>query len=261
MSSKRVALYHRGDVDGVCCGSILKKMGFKVYGLDYGEPVPVKLDRVDFIADFSLPLRDMGALREGCVWIDHHRVECEGFRGIRVEVDDGSACLGVYRHFYTSGAGVPAAIKFMSMWDSEGDKTAYTFNLGWLSEWGLRLFDTVELFDDCAHYFRRGSVVKAYLDGLERYRVESEGRPLGRVGMLFSGRVDGFLCDKLPAGRFVAVGVTWDVERSGYRVSMRRASGYDGVDLSVIARKLGGGGHPAAAGCFVKRVEELTPLL
>jgi len=260
-TSKKVALYHKSDVDGVCCGSILKKFGWKVHGMEYGDVLPagIGLKNVGFIADFSLAPEQMSELESDCVWIDHHRVELEGdFNGVRLEVQDGSACLGVFRFFYDASM-VPGNITFMSQWDHFGDKTAWVHNLGWFSEWGLRLFDTAELFDDHNYYQKRGSVVRAYLHELWSRPF---GEPIGRAGWLKWGEIGGFECDYIPDGRSILAAVKPRRGSGGFKVSLRaKTSCREYVNCRDIARQFGGGGHPAAAGFIIDRVEQLGEVL
>lgn len=236
----KIALYHNADLDGVFCGSILKKFGYSVRGIDYGDDLRgIRLEDVAVIADVSLSEEMMGQLSKDCLYIDHHRRVFSRFKGKTVEVEDGSACLGVARVFYGK---VPPAVNVVSQWDAFGERGAYTFNLGWLSEWGLSLVDTVEMFDDVNFYYKKGKIVYDYLKNMWK---QAKGVPLGRRSMMFSGPIDGFLCDYLPEHRPIAVGVV-KLGNGREKISLRTST--DGLDLRAIAQKFGGGGHPRAAG-------------
>lgn len=105
---KRIGIYHSKDLDGICCGAImkLKYPDITLIGYDYGENIWEKLRNAGFVdesmspikslqskfdgyiimADVSLEMPEMFKLAEWCefrfTWIDHHKSAIEAFWGL-----------------------------------------------------------------------------------------------------------------------------------------------------------------------------------
>jgi len=108
---KRIGIYHSKDMDGICCGAImkLKYPDITLIGFDYGENIWLKLMAAGFaseekneaepptcfppdgfdgeviMADVSLKRDEMFKLAEWCgnrfTWIDHHKSAIEDVCG------------------------------------------------------------------------------------------------------------------------------------------------------------------------------------
>lgn len=85
--SPDIVIYHKADLDGLACGSIMlqnfeTKGSLKVIGYDYGEDMDVRVMKNKYvvIADVSLPIEkmfSMGRVAKTLYWIDHHISQLE----------------------------------------------------------------------------------------------------------------------------------------------------------------------------------------
>lgn len=156
--------YHRADLDGHCCGAIVREwcerrgLGYVPHGVDYGDDVNWLCDagvpRRAVIADFT-PEKHPGdillAMRnwyDELTWIDHHKTALEQF-GIGVldsvpgpRVVGTAACVLTWRHFFPDEK-MPPAVKWLGQYDvfdrdgeSSWEQTVLPF------QYGMRLRDT-----------------------------------------------------------------------------------------------------------------------
>lgn len=90
---KVLCLYHNADLDGKCSGAIVKKWAesngheLVLHGMNYGYETPRHLikdaDQV-IISDFSLPLVDMVQIVDKLTWYDHHISAIKEMQDIKI---------------------------------------------------------------------------------------------------------------------------------------------------------------------------------
>lgn len=272
---------HHNDPDGRASGAIVRyALGKDVilHEIDYGDPIPwdlIQSAEQVVIVDFSLKSVEMLKIADGrrLVWIDHHisaiqemGESASSLPGIRDITEAG--CVLSWRYFFPDQPPPKAIILIgdRDIWrQAEPDSPA--FNEGLVHEhtapenddlWlPLLRNDTPAL----ERLMRRGSI-------LLEARLRAMRRQVNRFGfrVLFEGH------------RTLAINRNGDGDLGhhilslGYEIAYCYIDGYqknqlmtfvtlysEGVDVSVIARKFGGGGHRGAAGFSFLRANPPFP--
>lgn len=271
-----VCIVHDRDLDGHCCGAILKYKypDAKIVGYDYGQPIPwdeVHDGEPVIMADVSLPMPDMHTLwlksGRNLVWVDHHISAIKAHE--QWVIDNGkfltpvlnasiSACEGAWMYLFPREA-VPEAVELLGTYDSWRNKDKDYWNYRVMPfQWGMRMECTSpETLD--TELFRPGNKeVDAIIKQGEmilRYQKQQYERT---AKFAFETVFEGLRCICINAGggnstMFESV---WDEEKydamvpmfysgRGWTFSMYTTKD---IDLSVIAKKHGGGGHAKACG-------------
>jgi len=267
--------YHSADLDGHCSGAIIKYKHpeCEMFGINYGDDFPwdgIQGGERVFMADFSMqPFDGMVKLAGMCnlVWIDHHKsaieeAHKEGFLAHEQALEIGTgACALVWEYCYP-GSQLPEFIRLLAEYDvwNHSDPRTLPF------QFGARLFPTIpgtedgmrfwsDLFDDpnlnlFENVLEKGEVVLEYQARENRKYVSACG---------FETRLDKLRCiaiNKMLTNSQIFESV-WDPDKYdamltfGYRKGKYTVSLYSdkpNVDVSVIAKAHGGGGHKGAAG-------------
>lgn len=269
MSSSTLCIYHQ-DADGQASAAIVrKKLGKDVIlqGINYGEPLPWPLidqaDRV-VIVDFSLPLEDMIRISEtkDFIWIDHHQsalketgTRAQDWKGIRDTSE--AACVLTWKYFFPTLEPPRAVILIgdRDIWRWEEEETG-AFNEGLFhresapendSLWNPLLNGDRETLQEI---IKEGKILyEARLKNLKRI-VDSYGFQVifeGYRALAVNQRGNGDLGEEIRK-RGYEIGYCYiDSLQNGALVTKVTLFS-DQVDVSVIAQKFGGGGHPGASG-------------
>lgn len=276
---------HSGDLDGYCSGAIIKLAypNCEIIPINYGDDFPWGRindpDETVWMADFSLePFSDMIKLAKMCnlIWIDHHKTSYEAFmeegspeslfKGL--DIHSGwkhmSACEMVWRYIYKEEEPemrLPRAIKLLSMYDiwDHSDPDVLPFQYGMrsikntlptdkeaLHEWNV-LFTEDWLMEEI---IETGKILLEYIDSdNEKYcrtcafPVNFEGLKCIAINrMMINSKVFDSVWDENKYDMMIGF---------GYRKGKWYFSIYstkNGVDVSKVAEKYGGGGHAQAAG-------------
>jgi len=276
-------IYHNADLDGFCSAAIVKKFllaqgtkdeEIRMLGWDYGQPSPIQVDGDIYIVDICLPENDMIALRSynaNVVWIDHHKSAIQDsmgkwdwLPGLR-RVGDSAAKL-CWEFFYPD-VPLPTVVYWVDRFDV-WKKTSESGYNDWKSvmeiQWGMRAElkdpkdpDAFYLWNESFTFLKtsiinKGTAIYKFIEdqnviiskrafvldfeGLQFCAVNHEGnsetvksvvKPEHDAIMLF--RFDGQL------GK-------WKFSLYENELNPKK------IDLSVIAKKLGGGGHAGACG-------------
>ena len=268
-----LCLYH-DDADGRCAAAIVRRaLGKEVQlkPMDYQTPIPWDLiesaQRV-VIVDFSLSLANMRRAGESrdLIWIDHHKsaldalAELADLPGLRSL--DEAGCVLTWQYYFPDSP-LPIAVLLIGdrdIWRFAHEDTA-AFGAGIFQRnnqpENSRLWDL--LFDDdpvmLAEIIEHGALLHQADLGRIRSRVKRDG-----FEVLFEGHRTLALNDR-------GSGHTGElIRKQGYSIAYcytdRAFDGkihttvtlYSGnVDVSLIAQKFGGGGHPGASGFSFKR--------
>jgi oligoribonuclease NrnB/cAMP/cGMP phosphodiesterase (DHH superfamily) len=259
--------YHANCLDGFGAAYVLwlnHQVGFvrgpiEFQPVAYGEPVPFTNpgDQV-WIVDFSWPrilleelAWNLGA--RGCLTvIDHHKTaaaDLEGFPGATFDTEKSGAVL-TWEHVFPDQP-VPMLLRYIQdadlwRWELDGSRE---FRQGLWCEprdfehWdglsaggmdsvfgsGLAILRHVEL--EVERIAAKAS--RAILDGFDVLLANSDGMA-SKIGHELAQRSDS------------GIGVVWHLDGETYRWQLRSTP--DGPDVSLIAKKCGGGGHEHAAG-------------
>lgn len=255
----------------------------KFIEMDYSKAFPFEMIHKDeqvYIVDFSISPEDMDRLLEitkNVTWIDHHVTAISKYknypyniRGVRYDGVAGCMLTYCYLHHMTDrGSGpidpfrmdmttdAPYFTKLIADWDvwkfEYGDDTR-AFITAFNSEYSApdsRLWDSL-VRDEQTHYTKvmieRGEIMLQYRDGFMAdycklgFPVQFEGCNcfainIGDANSEFFKSIanDGY--DILMPFSF-----------NGSRWTVSLYANRDGIDVSEIAKKYGGGGHVKAAG-------------
>lgn len=206
-------------------------------------------------------------------WIDHHRTAIERFRSGQVRVPFFRIVLD------ESLAASRLTFEFLRQWRPSADLPPYLPQLveladdhdRWLHRWpdshalalAVNALDSEDSFFELMAFARTGrwtdrlqAAHREAQDGIERSMALAEQsrceRILADAGVtLVSAVCDGYpseIADRWNATAKQTVFALFDLRSQS--VSFRRSPDCS-LDLSRIARRLGGGGHPAAAGCEI----------
>ncbi len=279
-SQPTLCLYHN-DLDGRASAAITRrKLGsnIELLAMSYGDNTPWKkinaVQRV-IIVDFSLPEDEMLKVQQEkeMIWIDHHQSAMDKL-GHHSFAWDGNrdtsqaACVLTWRYFYPQEA-VPQAIVLI------GDRDIWRWeeeNTGPFNE-GLRQRDTHPENDDLwtpllednrdllQAVIEEGELLlQARLNKIQG-QIHSYGYPVifeGHRTLAINQRGNGDLGAAIrELGYDIAYCYIDNLIEGELRTFVSLYA--DGVDVSKIAQKFGGGGHPGASGFHFARRETPFP--
>jgi oligoribonuclease NrnB/cAMP/cGMP phosphodiesterase (DHH superfamily) len=269
-----ICLFHN-DADGRASAAIVRQaLGSEtqLYEMNYGDQIPWQLiekaGRV-VVVDFSLPKPDMEAIAQDrqLIWIDHHKTALDQLPGLAqtlpgVRDTSESACVLTWNFFFPEKA-VPKAVKLI------GDRDIWRWSYPDTGPFGEGLFQQntypdndqlwKPLLDDDSqilkHLIEEGEVlVEARWNSIRRmvshygFEVKFEGYRTLAINNRGSGEMGQFIRE---LGFQIAYCYV-DLQQNGDLMTLVTLYS-DGVDVSEIAEKFGGGGHPGAAGFSFKR--------
>jgi oligoribonuclease NrnB/cAMP/cGMP phosphodiesterase (DHH superfamily) len=250
-----------------------KKFGDKAIYLacQYGKPLP-DFERGSetevFFLDYSTSRTELEALGEACgkvVVLDHHQTAREALEGCnhpKVEVVfdmERSGAVIAWNYFHPDDS-VPMLLQYVQ------DRDLWKFKFGndsKLIHAGLgTLKGNMPLWNK---YASNENVLQDLVDTgeilLERDQAAVEAQVPRNVKVV---NWEGYKCGFLNTGQLVSemghamysdetlnvdVGVCWFVLNDNTVILSLRSKQGSGVDVSAIAKKYGGGGHPNSAGC------------
>ena len=286
-------IYHRADNDGWCSAAIAKhalETEAHLIGYDYGDDFP--WEEVDshhdvVMVDISFELfDDMIRLEQSCqelIWIDHHRTAINkaakrDFKPHGIRREGSSACELAWEYFFPDKK-IPGAVKLLGrydVFDLDFHPNVLPFEMGMrlrtdlnpqnseaMAGW-LELFSSEHSIRPLQSALRAGAVVIDYQDQwyarvMDRsFVLKWEGKTFVAVNCPYTGSrsFDSVFSPTKHDARLSY----YQRADGGWSVSMY-STPEEGVDLSGIAQKHGGGGHPGACGftCSVLPWSEGTP--
>lgn len=279
-----IGIYHSRDLDGYTSGAIIKRKypDAKLIGFDYGQELlldPNDIGKPVIMSDVSMKMPQMLKLAETSnwqlTWIDHHISAINEYKAF---IGDGetfckavldntiSACEGTWKYLFPDKA-IPKGIVLLGEYDTWRNKDKNHWENEVLPfQYGMRMicnspekFPTYLFEND--HQFIEDIIEK----GKTILQYQSQVNESACKGA-FEYEFEGLRCICLNGGGFSS-----DVFKSVYDESKHDAMmpfKYDGkdkqwvlslygtkdIDLSLIAKKWGGGGHKSACGFQVKDI-------
>lgn len=268
--SKPILCLHHNDADGRASAAIVRRAlgsAVRLQEMTYGEPTPWKeIEQAEkvIVVDFTLPPGEMISIAGSrqLVWIDHHITAIEDLAHVAAawpgkrDISE-SACVLAWQYFFPQHP-LPRAIFLI------GDRDIWRLSDPDSSFFGEGLYhqDTRPYRDELwkplldnepdlvAELIRKGHL---YLE----VRLRNIRRTVNRhsFSVLFEGyrtlavnhRGDGDLGQHMrELGYEIAYCYVDEYQNDHLATFVTMFSA--GVDVSAIARKFGGGGHPGAAG-------------
>lgn len=286
-------IYHSKDLDGLCSGAImkLKYPEITLIGYDYGEPIPDIPEGVDVIiadvcfqdAKGSIQLLFDFAETRNVTWIDHHISAITEFNAyysirpcpIQAHLDNTiSACEGAWKALI--GTELPYLVFLLGKYDTwrQQDEfygeTVTTWQTALEFQMGMRLKKNYSI-DAIVEYFSpEGITTQDVLEAgktILEYKGAFDADLCRRAS--FSANFEGlrFICmNTADAGSQIFESVYNEDEFDGmipfhYNGRHWKFSMYTtkDIDLSVIAKAHGGGGHAKACGFQKENVKDVFP--
>lgn len=268
-------LYHHNDLDGQCAAAIVYNLGpkdeftYEIIQLDYKDDIPLNINEGEnvYVVDFSFNSEVMEKIlqkTDKVFWFDHHKtsmdfVYSKEIKGVRRL--DLAACEIVWEYFgkdlstndavryigdrdrwawlygnetakFCEGMAIQDTNPKAKIWNDLLMKPNYENDswVSWIKSVGEVCLQYRESF--CKSYLRDfGFATKfdgydAYSLNLYHFGSKTFGDKISKYSLCISFAYD---------GRKWSVGLYSEDKRTG-------------IDVSEIARKYGGGGHPGAAG-------------
>lgn len=280
--SKQICFYHSADLDGLCSGALIKYYNPEVelIGIDYNQKTDDEIFSICknankvFLVDFSFSIDLMKKIRDVTefIWIDHHKSIIneaidKGFYTKGLLTPTRSACELVWMFYNNhSDKDMPIAIKYLGIYDSwrrnedDWEENILPFQFGakhYITSVDSNLWK--ELFESKDFMLFNDIKLKGKL--FLEYQREQYKQIVNRFGfkcvwqeytalccnanafndMLFDSIVDDSIDLKitfcqLPNGK--------------WKISLYSNT----IDVSIIAKNNGGGGHKGAAGFMVYNI-------
>lgn len=269
--------YHSADLDGHCSGAIVKFTypETELFPINYGDNFPWhSIDPTDviYMVDFSLqPVSDMfklyNILKDKFIWIDHHISAINDFKTHYPYVNINgcqhngvAACELIWNYFFPKNQ-LPTSVKLLSKYDVwKLDENVLPF------QYGLRLENTWPENQDLWE--------KLFMDNQQINSIINSGKTIIKYQTKQDEiycKVNAFEIDfegyrAIVINKTLASSLTfksiWDNSKYDIMINFGvNKNGFwkfgfytdkDGIDVSILAKKFGGGGHAQAAGCQFK---------
>lgn len=284
-----ICFYHSKDLDGYTSGAIVKRKypEATMIGWDYKDPIPdlTKFKGENIImVDISFPMDKMDELAnysKSMVWIDHH-VSAKNDWEAAINFDNYShlgkinyvyeqgiaACEMTWKHFF-KGEVIPEAIILLGEYDTWRKENEKRWNERILPfQYGMRLIcSSPETFPYEVIGYGGMAIVNLICnngDIILRYQKEQDKKIMHSS---FVVNFEGFraLCVNVGGASSNTFLSVWDEEKHDimipfhYTGSKWTCSIYttkEEIDCSLIAKKLGGGGHKKASGFMLDKLPD-----
>lgn len=271
-----VALYREEE-----CKNCTSNYEQRFCEMDYNTPFPIeyiKNDEVVYILDYSIDPEDMRKLlakTENVIWIDHHKTAIEKYndfgvdiRGIR-EADGDSGCLLTYKYLLRSRKlmdinGIPSMVTLINDWDTwthdmyQSRYFIMAFNSKDTQPWNLSFWSHIDDNNYINDMIQDGIVMTRYRDGWAKDVLNHIGSSMDFMGLkvyavnIPHANSDYFksIPDSVKEEHDALMPFYYDLNKRVYVASLY--STRPEVDVSIVAKRLGGGGHKNAAGFSTK---------
>lgn len=292
---KNYIIYHNADLDGFCSCVIAKRRlmfngvlesNIEMIGWNYGNPIPDIPNKSNVImTDISFPKDNMLLLELHCnlIWIDHHKTAIDDSEELGYHLCAGSRKVGdsaslLAWKFFFPYEDIPEVVYWVDRYDvwkkEDQNRPEANWKMVMEAQQGMRLsmnnpdvaFDEwLWLFDDNSSMetiMQDGELIMRFEEKSNQIRCSKafdlvfEGHKFAVVNNTLAGssvlnsyaRSDH---DGLMVFSYHGKKQKWDVSLYGNELSSQQ------VDLSVIAKKYGGGGHANACGFMVDNINEI----
>ncbi len=286
---KVLGIYHNADLDGKCSGAIIKKWcdehghDLCLWGMDYGDEPPwVLIDQHEMviISDFSLPPEDMAVIcgTKTLLWFDHHISAIKEMDHLPLDgLQDTqrAGCELTWRGLFDVRP-MPHAVTWLGSYDcwrwkeeNETDqKDILQFQYGmrlddWLPDdigWN-HLLNTHEQTNMLMATTKAGETCIRYQEQMMEW-INPLGRTINWRGVNWhtvncmqtaSTNFEEYIKTLEPEVQGV---ISYHKDKNGdWKYSLR--SFHSDLDVSIICKEYGGGGHAGAGGFTIKELLEV----
>jgi oligoribonuclease NrnB/cAMP/cGMP phosphodiesterase (DHH superfamily) len=276
-----IGIYHSKDLDGYCCGAIMKHKypEIKLIGWDYGDDIPDIPDGETVImGDISFPMETMKEIGERCllIWVDHHISAIKAYEEMfplsspfeAVLNSKIAACEIMWGRLF-SNQFMPETVYLLGAYDSWRNKDKHEWdNIILPFQYGMRLICNspknfpVESFDTmgwCENVIHSGRTILEYQKQQNEvmcrkasFEIEFKGY---KAICLNGGSFNSLTFDSIYNPEKHDIMMPFQFNGKKWNVSCYSTK--DNVDCSEIAKSMGGGGHKGAAGFQVDNISEI----
>lgn len=264
--------YHNADLDGHCSGALIKMTypDCEMIGIDYGDIFPwdkIEKNEKVYMVDFSLEsFEDMVKLAKRCdlCWIDHHISKIRDAKNHplfdtetkHLLVDGIGACHLVWNKFYAQQYHPTAIfVKLLSEYDVWilSDPRTLPF------QYGMKIYDTnpnnqdfwIELFDveRVNQIIDEGNLILKYQDQKNKKYIDScacEVEFMNYKCIAVNKISNSKIFEYIHNIEEYDIMITFVWASDKWKVTLY--TNKDDIDVSIIAKSMGGGGHKKAAG-------------
>lgn len=282
-----ICIHHNKDLDGFSSGAIvkLKFPDATLIGWDYAEPIPEIPSGEDIVMiDISFPIEEVIALRQrskSLTLIDHHISFKKEFdaalshvpfenHGINYVYKDGRAACEIGWEYFFPDIDTPYAITLLGeydTWRNQDEKrwnnqilpfqyamrisctSPDTFPIELFDNDDLLIGDTIDIGKAVLKYQEQGDMLACKRSAFEA--TISDKKAICLNARAFSSNTMQTVYD--PEKHDLMLGFEFTGKK--WTVSLRSAK--PDIDVSLIAKSRGGGGHKAAAGFECSSFEEI----
>jgi oligoribonuclease NrnB/cAMP/cGMP phosphodiesterase (DHH superfamily) len=284
-----VIIYHSKDLDGYCSGAICKRKypDAKLIGYDYGQLFPwdeIPAGEPVIMVDVSLDMMDMeklACLSTKLTWIDHHASAINAYNEykehqlwsneyITAVLQIGIAACEIAWEYLFPDEQMPEAVSMLGIYDTwRQSEPGYSWESLILPfQYGMRLFvKDADSFPQSI--FNHSNLNTIIADGntiLEYQRQQDKLAMHGAFECEFQG-YKAIMCNVRGVGSLafdsvlkpeheIMVGFGY----TGRQWSFSLRTVKEDVDVSLIAKQFGGGGHRKAAGFAVDNLSDVIDL-
>lgn len=280
----KLCFYHN-DLDGECSAAILNQtLDIKCIPINYNKEFPFEIindnDEV-WIVDYSLSKEEdwekLLNITKNIIWIDHHKSAIEraekyglsNLKGIRDVSMSGCALTWKFCYIDIDSPEVVKLVEDYDIWKFKFGNKTKNFHQGLISTidtspesnfWSNTLYSND--FNKHRVPFAKGIIYDICSIGEKILIKNSIANKLSLQSWGFEAIFEGYKCvviNKMHGSQmFESVAKDYDIlisfmfDGEQYSVSLYHAS--KDIDLSKIAMKYGGGGHPGASGFQCKEL-------
>jgi hypothetical protein len=276
---RTACVYHRSDLDGFCSAAIVREACPEIVELipmEHGDPIPwdllQEMERV-YVVDFSLApfeesMQRLKAIVPEVIWIDHHKTAIDAAQACNLDFPGKQACGKAacelcWEYFFDGAVAMPKPVWLLGrydVWDLNADPRIEHFQLGMQAQekanplhpeseafWTDVFFADSDFVDSRVYEGKsimahRQSTYRMYQQQAHTLRFEGANWVALNTQKTGSKVFEGIYNPELHRGC-----IAYFRSPSGkWVVSLYSLDNLH--DLSVIAKKHGGGGHASACG-------------
>ena len=274
--------FHSADLDGKCSAAIVKYKfpDCQLIGIDYGDKFPweiIEKNEIIYMVDFTLqPNEQMKKLNEMCdlIWIDHHITAIKSIEELGLAIKGirdikKAGCELTWEYLFPEEA-LPRSVKLLGRYDvwDHSDSDTLPF------QYGMRLFNTdpnnqvfwEKVFNDiiyCDGILDRGRAIFDYVKRSNKEKCKVLCHEFKFEGLRFiaanAALTGSQLFDSVyNPEKHDAMMVYYHKNGKFWTISLYSVK--PEVDVSLIAKKYGGGGHKGASGFQVDDINKIWRL-
>ena len=273
-----ICIYHSRDLDGFTSGAIVRRKypNAKLIGFDYGQRLPIEeipSGESIIMIDVSLPMEEMESLAKhsnfNLTWIDHHISAINGYKKytegketfLNAILQDGIAACELGWKYLFPNENIPASVTLLGRYDTWRNHDKGEWNEMILPfQYGMKLIcNSPESFPTDLFASNDDLVLGIVKNGKVVIKYQQTQNELFCKKAAFEHSLNGYkaICLNIGMASSMVFQSVYDETKhdlmmpfyfNGSQWIFSLYTTKDGVDCSVIAKSMGGGGHKQAAG-------------